>query len=97
MVPLNSEKSIQLHVNDVYVLVRISSRKKLPTKVSVTCYFPPFPGRNDPVPTVEDQVNFVKKSFNAVEKNDNECGLLQETMNNIPGCSNNNNGVIVKD
>lgn len=97
MVPLGSEKSIQLPVNDVDILVRISSRKKItPRKVSATRDFPPFCGWNAPVPTLEDRVriNSGKKSLIAIQKSDTECGLLQEAPNNVPGSSNNNNCVV---
>ncbi|KAK1367572.1 hypothetical protein POM88_033664 [Heracleum sosnowskyi] len=93
MVPLGSEKSIQLPVNDVDIPVRISLRKKItPRKVSATRDFPPFCGWNAPVPTLEDRMRIKsgKKISIAIKKNDTECGLLQEAPNNVPGSSNNN-------
>lgn len=97
MVSLDSEKSIQLPVNDVDIPVRISPRKKItPRKVSAIRDFPPFCGWNAPVPTLEDRVriNSGKKSLIAIKKNDTECGLVQDAPNNVPGSSNDNSGVI---
>lgn len=97
MVPVCSEKSIQLPVNDANIPMGISSRKKItPRKVSAIRDFPPFCGRNAPVPTVEDRarINSGKKSLIAIKENDTECGLLQEALNDVPGSSNNNDGVV---
>ncbi|KAL8106950.1 uncharacterized protein LOC141670429 [Apium graveolens] len=96
MLPLSSEKSIQLPINDVDIPVRISPKKKFaPRKVSAIRDFPPFCGWNAPVPTLEDRVRINSGKSNLIaSKNDTECGLLQEATNNVPGSSNHNNGVI---